>query len=526
MKADFINTLFTVIMLLCAVSPILAGEDTALSGDGGMPEIDPDYRDVVIPPNIAPLNFIIGESGVLYKTEISGESGSPIRIRTRHSKVCIPVEPWKSLLEANKGKTLTFQIAVKDSAGQWQSFEPIMNRIAPDPIDSYVAYRLINPGYVLWWNMGIYQRNIETYEESAIMTNRVTKNNCMNCHAFCQQNPDPMMFHMRASFGGTIFIQEDNITKVNTKTEKTMSAGVYPSWHPDGGHIAFSVNKVYQSFHSAGAKSIHVWDKASDLIVYDVRSRTVTTNPAVSTPRMENLPAWSADGQMIYYISGDAWDNEKAYDDYQYDLMRIPYDIAGSIWGEAEVLISASESGRSVTFPRPSPDGRWLLFTMSDYGYFSIHFRSSDLYLFDLETMDYHPLALVNSPHSDSYHSWSSNSRWFVFASKRRDGLCSRLYFSYVDKDGNACKPVLLPQKDPAFYHTFIKNYNVPEMIRGPVSVNRADLIRKARQDAEAAGFDPDVDFDALSGATYEPEEAEPLSDLEHTAQPYGADGR
>jgi Tol biopolymer transport system component len=470
---------------------------------GRLPHIDPDYVQIVIPPNIAPINFIINEPGTAYRVEISGESGPPIRIHSRKPKAILPMRQWKTFLKMNKGHDFNIRISSRDSTGKWVRYQPIWNTIASEEIDGYVVYRLINPAYVLWWNMGIYQRNIETFEEKAIITNRVTKNNCINCHAFRMNDPDKMLFHMRAAYGGTVFIQNGLISKVNTATDKTMSAGVYPSWHPDGRHVAFSVNKIYQSEYAMAGKSIHVYDKASDLVVYDLQTNMLTTCPQVSTQAMENSPAWSADGKMLYFIRGDSWNDDRPYTEYHYDLMRIPCDIQANQWGEAEMLVDASRIGKSVSFPRPSPDGRTLLFTMSDYGYFSIHIPSSDLYLLDLGTMQVSELASVNSSESDSYHSWSSNSRWFVFASKRKDGLCSRLYFSYVDTEGKAHKPVLLPQEDPAFYDTFIMNYNVPEMIRGPVKADHTDLIRAVREDPQQVQFDPSVDVDALSAATW-----------------------
>ena len=467
-----------------------------------LPNIDPDYTSVTIPPNIAPLNFKINEEGTEFYVDIYTNAGDSKHIRIVSGKniVMIPMKKWKALLSENKGKELYVDIYVKDKNNKWNKFQRIENKIAKENIDSHVAYRLINPGYVLWWEMGIYQRNIENFDESPIFTNRGTKQNCMNCHSFCSNNPQKMMFHMRAQYGGTMVVKNDAVNKVNTGTEYTMSAGVYPAWHPDGNHIAFSVNKIVQQFHAGRDRNIYVWDKASDLVVYDIQTNTVTTSPRVSTKRMENLPNWSPDGKYIYFCSAPEWGDED-YSEMKYDLMRISYDIETNKWGDVEKILTAKETGKSISFPRVSPDGKYLLFTMSDYGYFSIHFPSSDLYLLDLETRNYRKLD-INSEHSESFHSWSSNSRWFVFASKRKDSLCSRLYFSYVDTDGNVYKPVLMPQKNPDFYDTYMMNYNVPELIDGPVTVSRWDLMKGAHKDPIQAKFDPTVDVDALSGAT------------------------
>jgi dipeptidyl aminopeptidase/acylaminoacyl peptidase len=258
---------------------------------------------------------------------------------------------------------------------------------------------------------------------------------------------------------------------------------------------------VVQSFHAVKDKSIFVWDKASDLVIYDIQKNTITTSPKVSTKRTENLPNWSPDGKYLYFCSGPERVSKEGYNLSKYDLMRIGYDVEENNWGEVELILSSKETGKSISFPRVSPDGKHLLFCMSDYGYFSIHFPSSDLYMLDLGGKKYRKL-YINSDHSESFHSWSSNSRWVVFASKRKDGLCSRLYFSYVDTLGNACKPFLMPQKNPVFNDTYIMNYNVPELIDGPATVSHWNLTQAALKEPLQAKFDSGVNVDALSGAT------------------------
>ncbi|HNZ71314.1 MAG TPA: hypothetical protein PKJ43_01760, partial [Prolixibacteraceae bacterium] len=146
-------------------------------------------------------------------------------------------------------------------------------------------------------------------------------------------------------------------------------------------------------------------------------------------------------------------------------------------------------------------DGKWLMFTLADHGYFSIFNKSSDLYLLNLETNDFFPYPF-NSGDVDSYHSWSGNSRWVAFSSKRLDGLCTRPYFSHVDEKGNFSKPFVMPQRDPLFYRSYKDNYNVPELVNGKVNIDRASLLEAARDNALQANFDPNIDVDGLSGAS------------------------
>ena len=38
---------------------------------------------------------------------------------------------------------------------------------------SYIAYRLIDPGYQLWNEMGIYQRELASFDQEPILENRL-----------------------------------------------------------------------------------------------------------------------------------------------------------------------------------------------------------------------------------------------------------------------------------------------------------------------------------------------------------------
>ncbi|HWI58960.1 MAG TPA: hypothetical protein VNZ22_17175, partial [Bacillota bacterium] len=247
-------------------------------------------------------------------------------------------------------------------------------------------------------------------------------------------------------------------------------------WHPSGRLIAFSANKPSLMRHTLG-ETRDVFDARSDLRIYRVDSNAVVTPPAIALPeRNETWPAWSPDGHYLYYCSAPMLSAEQ-FRKVRYDLMRIRYEIDCDQWGEPEVLLSAQESGLSAAQPKPSPDGRFLLFGLCKYGNFPIYQSNSDLHVIDLQTRQCRRLE-INSEQADSWHCWSSNSRWIVFSSKRLDGLFARPFFSYVDEQGHFHKPFLLPQAEPEFYDSCLNTFNVPELIQGPVTIPEADLAR------------------------------------------------
>lgn len=141
--------------------------------------------------------------------------------------------------------------------------------------------------------------------------------------------------------------------------------------------------------------------------------------------------------------------------------------------------------GLSASVPRVSPDGRWLLFTLGQFGQFHIWHKTSDLYVKDLHTGTVRPLTAANSDDVDSYHTWSSNGRWIVFSSRRDDGSYTRPYIAYFDADGRDHKAFMLPQEDPEHSLLLLKSYNVPELTRTPVGPS-AEEFRHVIYDTDA----------------------------------------
>ena len=113
------------------------------------------------------------------------------------------------------------------------------------------------------------------------------------------------------------------------------------------------------------------------------------------------------------------------------------------------------------------------MFTMSDYGCFPIWHKEADNWLLDLKTGQARPMTAANSKNTDSWHNWSRDSHWFVFTSRRGDGLYTRLYLACIDDKGNVSKPFLLPQRNPKkYYDELLDSYNTPDFTSKPVELD------------------------------------------------------
>lgn len=450
---------------------------------GNKPDIFPDYVDVTIPNGIAPLNFSLRDSANEIEVDIT-YADQNIKRRENGSNVSIPIKQWQKMLSAATNDSI--QVVVRKKLdGRWMEYLPFYWYVAAEPIDPFIVYRLIPPGYTLWKEMGIYQRCLGDFNETAIYENKLSDNNCVNCHSFCMQDPAKMLFHSRQMHVGTLIVNGEKVEKLDTQLDNMVSSFVYPAWHPSGKYVAFSVNKTSQGFHLNRKNRIEVFDSASDLIVYDVeKQEAFTTGSITSDSSFETFPAFSPDGKKLYFCSADSVSMPESYSEVKYNLCSIDFDADKRRFGTViDTLVNANALCKSVSFPRVSPDGKWLVYTLSDYGNFSIWHKESDLYLLDLSTGESFRMDALNSDETESYHSWSSNSHWIVFSSRRGDGLYTRPFICYIDDNGKPYKPFLLPQENLHLYEEQMESYNIPEFVKREVEVYPCQLGRIVKKE-------------------------------------------
>ena len=377
------------------------------------PPMFPDYQGVTIPYNIAPLNFRIDVPAEKCYAKIEGSEQGVFEYYGTNT-ICFKSKDWERLTRANKGKAFFVTITTKEG-DEWTKWAPFSVYISDQAIDSHLVYRLIEPGYEKWHIVGIYQRNLESFDEQPIIRNDMTGYNCMNCHSFCMGDPGQMMFHMRAANGGTYIVQDKKISKLITKD-------------------AF-----------------------------------------------ETFPAFSPDGKWLYFCTAPAQKMPENYDKVRYNLCRVAFDPdRGEISFPIDTLVHADSL--SYTFPRISPDGRFLMYTETAYGQFPIWHPDAEIRMMDLENRTAMDMSALNSPDTDSYHSWSSNSDWVVFSSRRDNGLYTLPYICHIGKDGKPSKPFLLPQEDPDKYDYQLYSYNIPELTKGAVEVSPYEIQQVAEK--------------------------------------------
>lgn len=456
--------------------------------------IVPDFTEVTVPYNLAPLRFTLPDTCAMTHLQAIFQSADVKSIvKGKGREIAIDADDWQALCTASD--TVTVRIQAKQQE-QWVEFNAFHLYISADAVDPFLVYRLIEPGHEIWHQMGIYQRNLETYDERPILENKQTNGGCMNCHSFRQYQADEWMLHLRKELGGTYVLRNGKVEKLNTKTPETVSMLVYPYWHPSGRFIAFSTNLTKQAYHSTDRNRVEVFDNASDVVLYDVEKHQIFSTPQLkSAAAFETFPAFSPDGKTLYFCSADSVPMPTQYNQVHYSLCSIPFcadsaaagNYAAALAPQVDTLYNARVAGGSISFPRVSPDGRFLLYTHASYGNFSIWHKDADLRMLDLRTLQPVDVSVLNSADVESYHTWSSNGRWVVFSSRRNDGLYTRLYLAHIDADGQASKPTPLPQADAGHDLRLMKSYNIPEFITSPVMNGLA--IEETAKNAKAVNL-------------------------------------
>lgn len=449
-----------------------------------LPPIFPDYVDVTIPVGIAPLNFNVVDKVECVDVVVKGSKGGVIH--ANGAWAAFDVDDWHELVSANRGGSLTVTVCAKID-GKWIGYNDFNIYVSRYALEEWgLTYRRIAPGYEIYSKMGIYQRDLSSFDEYTVIDNTVVHGMCVNCHASNRTQPNQFVFHVRGEHGATMIQQLGKREWLKAKNEKLGGSMVYPYWHPSGKYCAFSTNQTRQGFHVANQNLVEVFDTSSDVLVYNPVTHEIISDSLLSTKEWsENCPVFSPDGKKLYFITCFQQSYPMHYKDEQYNLCSIDFNPDTGTFGQkVDTLFNAVAIGKSLTWPKPSYDGRFLMFTLLDYGYFSIWHKEADQWVIDLKTGEAHPVDVINSNEADSYHNWSANSRWIVFTSRRNNGLYSQLFLTSTDENGRFTKPFLLPQENPLkYYDETLYSFNTPDFTKEKVDFDMSAANREIASD-------------------------------------------
>jgi len=367
-------------------------------------------------------------------------------------------------------------------SGGIQASELARFRIAREPADNFIVYRVVVPPFSSKKTPDIWMRDIRTDREKCLLS--AHQKYCINCHTFSdkQGNRGKLGLQIRSLSGAKRSSKAPDLRmylaiydmdrqegfKAQLPFEVQMST--FMAWSPSGDKLAYSANQKLATLSPVTFETQHAGTVTSDIAIYDLDQNATYLLPEASDPDwLENYPCWSPDGRKFVFARAPTGQHPAAL---RYDLFVIRDEDGEQ---KARPIVGASNNERSNYFPRFSPNGKWLSFCQCDGG--DLIRSSSDIYVVDGE-LNAPPRRLeFNTENSaDSWHSWSSNSRWLVFVSKRRDGAFAYLYLTRIDDYGCASPAVPLPiKKEP------LASYNIPEFIANAPPAQDKELYDSIR---------------------------------------------
>jgi len=422
-----------------------------------------------------------------------GISGTPLRwvSLTAEKRWWFPRKVWRTLREKAVENWAWIQVkgicrdSVDSPSHVVQASQIVHFRISRWPADDAIVYRLVAPPFNSRRTPDTFVRDIRSFKTYPFLKGH--ESYCFNCHTFSSKDGVSGKLSIQARYlrGGRklpVYVGICDIRRRRgwrVRLPFAIQMTTFMAWSPDGEKLAFSANQQLAAISPIVHETQLVGEPTSDIAIYDISKNIAYLLPGASAPdSLEIYPFWSPDGRYIVFCSAPSG----VFPAFtRYDLRIVPFNDGRG--GPSKPVPGASNDGMSNYFPRFSPDGRWLVFCKSNGG--SLIKPSSDLYILPGDLKGPARRLECNSDYAaDSWHSWSSNSRWLVFASKRDDGIYARLYLTQIDDEGHASPAVRLPLKREP-----LTSFNIPEFVAQRPPIRESDLYEAIRVERSAVAI-------------------------------------
>ena len=405
-------------------------------------------------------------------------------------------EVWAAIKRRSAGLTATISIVGFRSSGSRESVSGGEVKIvtSEDPVGAPIFYRdvplvpfkntkgVIRPlgdlaARTVTWRL----RDISKPQSRLLLSEMPT---CLNCHSFAADgktlgvdfdglNRDKGGYAITSVAERIVIEQKDVITwssfKDKPKDHKT--TGLLSRVSPDGQFVVTTVNEAMYVRNFLDYKFLQVFYPTRGILAYYCRTTgEMKALPGADDPDFVHCgPAWSPDGRYLVFARAEARDpypegaeaaahaNDPRETQIQYDLYRIPFDDGRG--GTPEPIVGASANGMSNTFPKVSPDGKWIVFVKCRNG--QLLRPDGKLWIVPAAGGTAR-LMRSNTRLMNSWHSFSPNGRWLVFSSKSNTPY-TQMFLTHIDENGNDSPAILVPNSTAAN-----RAANLPEFVNIP----------------------------------------------------------
>ncbi len=403
------------------------------------------------------------------------------------------VETWERIKKQATETSATVTIAVASQTDPADCGR-VTIRISKDPVGVPIFYRdvplmptetekgVIKPIVpsalpLIAWRL----RHVSETRSHLVMEHLAT---CANCHSFSKDGSalgmdldgpqnDKSMYAI-AAVSPHMAIRTEDVISWNSfpgLLPGHPTIAFMPQLSPDGRHAVATLNEEVYVANFKDYRFLQVFYPTRGILAwYSRETRRVKALPGADNPSYVHTNAvWSPDGRYLVFARAKARDpypagrktaefaNDPNEPPIQYDLYRMPFNEGRG--GHPEPIAGASRNGMSNSFPRVSPDGRWIVFVQSRNG--QLMRPDGQLYIVPSKGGTTRRMR-CNTPLMNSWHSFAPNGRWMVFSSKGRSPY-TQMFLTHIDEKGNDSPAILIENATAAN-----RAVNLPEFVNLP----------------------------------------------------------
>ena len=510
----------------------------------------------VFPPDFAPPTFLWRDSdaaATAWELEIAFPDGAPaMRLTARGEPMSIGEIDPRCVAESNQPPKLTPEQAAAHSwkpdpaawslvkqrsagrpatvtiSGSGGARAQVRISTSKDPVGAPIFYRdvplmpsevekgVIKPIIpsavpLVGWRL----RNVAETGSRLVMEGLPT---CANCHSFSKDGKTLALdvdgpqndkgTYAIVSLAPQTSIRTEDVFTWNDFPDKPpgqRTIGFMAQLSPDARYAVTTVNEDVFVDNFKDYRFLQVFYPTRGILAwYDRATRRIRALPGADNPNfVQTNGFWSPDGKYLVFARAAARDaypqgrkmaqfaGDPLEPPIQYDLYRIPFNAGKG--GRPTPIAGASNNRMSNSFPKVSPDGRWIVFVQSHNG--QLMRPDSQLYIVPSQGGQARRMR-CNTALMNSWHSFSPNGRWLVFSSKSRSPY-TQMFLTHIDEEGNDSPAILIENSTASN-----RAVNIPEFVNIPqdgllhIDVPAAEFYRifdSAWNLAEKGRFDESV---------------------------------
>lgn len=401
-----------------------------------------------------------------------GKGTAPLRLRSEHPWWRPAADAWAAIRHRGMQRRITVTVRRAAADGEDPTATASVGfTVSPDPVAAPILYRevplplraALTALPLIRWRLG----DVSSPDPPRVVLEGL--HTCANCHS---ASADGRTLGMDIDYGGdkgtylitnlasqTVVTAEDLVTWSDFRREEGhRTLGLLSRLSPDGRWAVSTVMEWSIQLPLPERDRPQLFFPVRGILaLYDRVHRTLSALPGADEPELvQTNPEWSPDGRTLVFARAPALPLAQlgphgrvppavahrftdGGERFRYNLYRIPFN--GGAGGHATPLTGASHNGRSNYFPRYSPDGRWIVFCEAES--FMLDQLDSALFIIPAAGGEARRLRCNFTGRMNSWHSFSPNGHWLVFASKAT-GPYTQLWLTHLDRDGRSSVPVLL----------------------------------------------------------------------------------